>query len=78
MKEVCRETLQKVYLYMDGEILSVEERHEIRVHLEECAPCYERYGVDEQVRALVARIKDGCRCPDQLRTKLTRMIDEAG
>jgi mycothiol system anti-sigma-R factor len=78
MKEVCRETLQKVYLYMDGEILSVEERRTIRIHLEECAPCYERYGVDEQVKALVARISVGCRCPEELRSKLTRMIDEAG
>lgn len=77
MKEVCRQTLQKVYLYMDGEILSVEERHEIRIHLEECAPCFERYGVDEQVKALVARWKGGCRCPEGLRTKLTQLLDDA-
>ncbi len=78
MKDLCRQTLQKAYLFMDGEILSETERYEIRVHLEECAPCYERYGVDEQVKMLVARLKGNCRCPDELRTRLARMIDEAG
>ena len=78
MKEYCRKTLQQAYLFLDGEILTESERTEIRIHLEECAPCYERYGVDEQVKALLARLKGNCRCPDDLRTKLTRLIDEAG
>jgi mycothiol system anti-sigma-R factor len=78
MKDHCRKTLYKAYLYLDGEILSVEERREISVHLEECAPCFERYGVEEQVKALVARLKGGCRCPEELRSKLTRLIDESG
>ena len=77
MKEHCRKTLHKAYLYLDGEILSETERTEIRVHLEECAPCYERYGVDEQVKLLVARLKGGCRCPDELRSKVARMFEEA-
>ena len=76
MKEHCRKILQTAYLYLDGEVLSDTERHEIRVHLEECAPCYERYGVDEQVKMLVSRLKGGCRCPDELRTKVSRMFDE--
>jgi mycothiol system anti-sigma-R factor len=78
MKEYCRKTLQQAYLFLDGEILSESERTEIRVHLEECAPCYERYGVDEHVKALLARLQGNCRCPDDLRTKLHRLIDEAG
>jgi mycothiol system anti-sigma-R factor len=78
MKEHCRKTLQQAYLFLDGEILTEEERVEIRVHLEDCAPCYERYGVEEQVKALLARLRGGCRCPDELRTKLTRMFDDAG
>jgi mycothiol system anti-sigma-R factor len=78
MKEHCRKILHSAYLYLDGEVLSETERYEITAHLDECAPCYERYGVEEQVKQLLARLKGGCRCPDELRTKLSRMIDEAG
>ena len=41
MKERCKETLQRVYLFLDGEMLSESERLEIEVHLEECPPCFE-------------------------------------
>lgn len=78
MKEHCRQILHSAYLYLDGEILSEAERHEIKIHLDECAPCYERYGVEEQVKHLLARLKGGSRCPEELRSKLSRMIDEAG
>ena len=76
MKEYCRKTLQQAYLFLDGEILSETERTEISIHLEECAPCYERYGVEEQVKALLTRLRGNCRCPDELREKITRLIDE--
>lgn len=76
MKERCRETLQRAYLFLDGEILSVTERHEIRRHLEDCAPCYERVGVEREVSAVVARLK-GCHpCPDDLRDRIASLLDE--
>lgn len=75
MKETCRETLQRAYLYLDGEMLSVTERREIEVHLEECAPCLERYGLDKEVTHLLHRLRTNCQCPDELRTKIRGIIE---
>jgi mycothiol system anti-sigma-R factor len=75
MKEVCRETLQRVYLYLDGEILSVEERKEIEIHLEECAPCLERYGLDKEITQLLHRLRSNCQCPDGLRSRISNFLE---
>jgi mycothiol system anti-sigma-R factor len=77
MKEYCRKVLEKAYLYMDGELLGTEEREEIKVHLEECRPCYERYGLQVEVTSMVARVKGHSRCPKQLRARITALLDEA-
>lgn len=76
MKERCRETLEQAYLFLDGEILSEAERHEMKRHLEECAPCYERFGVEEDVSHIVARLKGCHRCPDGLRAKISGLLRE--
>ncbi len=75
MKERCRETLERLYLFLDGEVLSEAERIEIRAHLEACAPCYERYGVDEGVTRLVARLRHHQRCPESLRVRIQSLIE---
>ena len=77
MKEHCRETLEKAYLFLDGEVLSAAERQEIQVHLEECGPCFERYGVDHEVTALLARLRGCTQCPDELRVKIRSLLEEA-
>lgn len=76
MKERCRETLEKAYLFLDGELLSEAERHEMKRHLEDCGPCYERVGVDGEVSAIVARLR-GCQpCPAELRARIAGLLDE--
>ena len=50
----CSEVLDKVYLYLDGEADSHDEEH-VRIHLDECAPCLRKYGLEQAVKALVAR-----------------------
>jgi mycothiol system anti-sigma-R factor len=74
MKEVCRETLERAYLFLDGEVLSAHERTEIREHLEACRPCYERYGLESEITALVAGLKNYHRCPDELRSRITALF----
>jgi mycothiol system anti-sigma-R factor len=76
MKEYCRETLQQAFLYIDEEVLSAEQREEIKHHLEECAPCLERYGMEREVTYLIHRLKDQHHCPDRLRAKITGLIEE--
>jgi mycothiol system anti-sigma-R factor len=74
MKRVCKETLQRAYLFLDGEVLSESERVEIREHLEACRPCYERYGLEAEITALVAGLRNSQRCPDALRSRITALF----
>jgi mycothiol system anti-sigma-R factor len=76
MKEYCRETLELAYLYIDGEELSDDKRHQIQQHLEECAPCFERFGVEREVTYLLHRLRGQCQCPDELRAKITGLLEE--
>ena len=74
MKEKCRETLEQAYLFLDGEGLTAEERHEIEVHLVECKPCYESYGLEREVTVLIHRLRGSDRCPETLRARITQII----
>jgi mycothiol system anti-sigma-R factor len=74
VKEDCRQALEKVYLYLDGELLSEAEREEIRAHLEDCPPCLESYGVQSEVAAVVARLKGSAACPDRLKSKIAHFL----
>ena len=77
MKEVCREYLQRAYLFLDGEILSESERTDIQVHLEECSPCLERYGLEEELVGVIARLRHASPCPDRLKTRIASLLEEA-
>ena len=74
MKHECEEALERAFLYLDGEVLSVHERAEIRVHLEECRPCYERVGLEREVTTVVARLRGSHECPQQLKARITTLI----
>ena len=51
----CSEVLDRIYDYIDGELDDAERRHEIKHHLEECAPCLREYGLEEAVQRLGLR-----------------------
>lgn len=71
----CSEVLEQVYVYLDGEI-GPDECAKIREHLDECGPCLRQYGLDQAVKALVART---CGCdlaPEDLRSKVLTRIRE--
>lgn len=65
----CSYALQRVYLYLDGEIGEVDAA-EARQHLADCAPCLREYGIEEEVKRLVRR--SCCRepVPEGLRAKV--------
>ncbi len=77
MNETCREYLQRAYLFLDGEILSETERTDIQVHLEECTPCLARYGLEEELMMVIARLRHASLCPDRLRTRITSLLEQA-
>ena len=69
----CDEILTEVYLYLDLEC-SDDRRTAIKHHLDECTPCLREYGLEQDVKALVARCCGGDRAPDDLRARLKAKI----
>jgi mycothiol system anti-sigma-R factor len=76
----CREVLAEVYLYLDLEC-NDDRRNLIRHHLDECSPCLREYGIEQEVKALVARCCGDEVAPvelkQRLRMKLSELVFEA-
>ncbi|MDG4823041.1 mycothiol system anti-sigma-R factor [Asanoa sp. WMMD1127] len=76
----CSEVLEEVYLYLDLECAD-DRRDLIREHLDECSPCLREYGIEQEVKALVARCCGNETAPAEmlarLRSKLTELRTEA-
>jgi len=70
----CDEVLEKVYLYLDAETEAEDHEH-IRIHLDECAPCLRKYGLEQIVMKLVAR---SCKetAPADLRERVLLKIQQ--
>ena len=70
----CEAVLAEVWLLLDREC-SQERDAELRRHLEECGPCLAQYGIEQKVKALLAR---SCReqAPDDLHHRLRERIRE--
>ncbi len=75
----CREVLTEVYLYLDLECADTR-RDLIRDHLDECSPCLREYGIEQEVKALVARCCGNETAPadlrERLRTRLAELVFE--
>ncbi len=76
----CHEVLAEVYLYLDLECDDAR-RQLIRTHLDECSPCLREYGIEQEVKALVARCCGTETAPptlrDRLRSKLAEIVFDA-
>lgn len=70
MKDECTLVLERIYLFLDGEILSEEERTEIRLHIEKCVPCYQRFGLERKMTFIVSRLGETAHCPEALRSRI--------
>ncbi len=66
--ESCADFLDRIVYLLDNE-LDANEVAVVKVHLEECAPCFERYDVQRTIKMIVAR---SCTesAPDALREKV--------
>jgi mycothiol system anti-sigma-R factor len=69
----CEETLAEIYLLLDREC-SPERDAELRRHIDDCPPCLEEYGIDEQLKLLLARKCGGDHAPAELKRKLRASI----
>jgi mycothiol system anti-sigma-R factor len=65
----CEDVLKDVYLYLDDES-NPELVIRIRQHLDGCAPCLRQFGLEQDVKSLVARCCGGDVAPERLRTTI--------
>jgi len=71
----CHNVIAEVYLYLDLEC-DDQRRDVIRDHLDECSPCLREYGIEQEVKILVARCCGDERAPDSLRERLRAKLME--
>ena len=71
----CREVLAEVYFYLDLECTD-DRRTLIRDHLDECSPCLREYGIEQEVKALVARCCGSELAPSELKQRLRNKLAE--
>lgn len=71
----CSDVLSLVYDYLDGEI-DDDRRAAIAVHLDECGPCLQEYGLEQVVKALLHRSCCSERAPETLRVRIVARIQE--
>jgi mycothiol system anti-sigma-R factor len=78
----CDDVLRDVYLYLDDETDDAELRGRIRRHLDACSPCLKQYGLEQDVRALIARCCGGDQAPaalyERIRVRITELAIETG
>jgi mycothiol system anti-sigma-R factor len=71
----CDDVLRDVYLYLDDET-DADLRNRIRQHLDGCAPCLKQFGLEQDVRSLIARCCGGDLAPQTLRERISTRITE--
>ena len=71
----CGEVLAEVFFYLDGEMTS-ERREAIRKHLDECSPCLRKFGIEQEVKMLVARCCGKEHAPESLRERVRYKLRE--
>ncbi|GAA2098797.1 hypothetical protein GCM10009759_30110 [Kitasatospora saccharophila] len=70
----CGEVLDHLYEFLDNE-MPEGDCVKLRVHFDECSPCFEKYGLEQAIKALIKR---SCGCddtPTDLRAKVLARID---
>jgi len=71
----CSMVISEVYLYLDLEC-SDDRRQLIQKHLDDCSDCLREYGVEHEVKALVARCCGDEIAPRELRERLRSKLSE--
>jgi mycothiol system anti-sigma-R factor len=71
----CGVVISEVYLYLDLEC-SEDRRTLIQKHLDDCSGCLREYGIEHEVKALVARCCGDETAPAELRERLRIKLDQ--
>jgi anti-sigma factor (TIGR02949 family) len=65
----CAQVIAEVWTLLDGEC-TPEAREQLRRHLEACPGCFQHYGLEERIKALIATKCQGERAPEGLKERL--------
>jgi mycothiol system anti-sigma-R factor len=73
-EDSCADFLQNIVYFLDNE-LDEADVADVRVHLDECAPCLQNYDLQRTVKAMVAR---SCHetAPESLRHRVRVQIQQ--
>lgn len=71
----CDEALREVYFYLDAECDSGAKAR-IKGHLAQCVDCMQEYGIEQEVKALVARVCGSEAAPEGLILRLREKLSE--
>ncbi len=71
----CKETLDRLYEYLDRE-LSAEEQVEVQHHLDDCPPCRDRFHFEENVLRVVRRCCRDVSAPPSLVEKVRKICSQ--
>lgn len=70
----CSEVLNHLYEYLDKEMPD-RDCEKFQEHFDECSPCLEKYGLEQEVKKLVKRCCGQDDVPTDLRSKVMGRID---
>lgn len=70
----CADYLEQIVYFIDNE-LAEADCEEVRVHLDTCNPCLEKYDLQRTVKSVVARSCSEA-APDELRQRVMLRIRE--
>ncbi|MEP7105968.1 MAG: zf-HC2 domain-containing protein [Chloroflexota bacterium] len=73
MSMSCDECIQKLDQFVDRELTDAEVR-ELKLHLEFCPPCEERYTFQADLKRLVRTCMEQDVAPASLREKLQKIL----
>ena len=71
----CAEVLEQVWIYIDGE-MDDAACATIRHHLDECSPCLRKFGIEQEVKSLVARSCGSDDPPTDLKDRVRARLTE--
>lgn len=71
----CDQVLHDVYVYLDDES-DPAMRNRIRQHLDDCAPCLRQFGLEQDIKSLVARCCGNDLAPERLRSRIRLRLTE--
>ena len=71
----CSDVLKDVYLYLDDESNPALVSR-IREHLDGCGPCLRQFGLEQDVKSLIARCCGGDVAPEHVRSNIRARLTE--